>query len=191
MIHYKFNQPSYETYNTCKSSPELYEDISKIIKILAHNTGKIKIPFHLKYTSDISRFIAKERGLNEYEAAMAGLLHDIGKFAIPTHILDKPGALTASEKKIMDKHPELGYQLIDQFGLTNYLDPSTLESIKYHHKHLTKPISPITQTVVVADCLAAMTERRTYKMPVTPNEAIQNIIENSDFSMNTLYSLLK
>jgi len=44
--------------------------------------------------------------------AMAAWLHDIGKLAIPDSILLKPGTLTLHERQIMERHVELGYDLI-------------------------------------------------------------------------------
>lgn len=43
---------------------------------------------------------------------MAGLVHDIGKIAIPAEILTKPAALTKFEEKLMEQHPEHAYELL-------------------------------------------------------------------------------
>ena len=55
--------------------------------------------------------LARQLGLNEEqtrEAGLAGLLHDIGKMAMPLDILNKPGTLTDAEFDVIRSHPERG-----------------------------------------------------------------------------------
>jgi response regulator RpfG family c-di-GMP phosphodiesterase/ribonuclease BN (tRNA processing enzyme) len=70
---------------------------------------------HVKRVAEYSKFLALAYGLDEKEAEMlkyASPMHDIGKVAIPDHILNKPSYLNRYEKRIMDSHTTLGYELI-------------------------------------------------------------------------------
>jgi putative nucleotidyltransferase with HDIG domain len=59
-----------------------------------------------------------------------GLLHDIGKIAIPNHILDKPGQLTPDEMAIVKRHPEIGARIIEP--LAEYA--TALPIVLQHHE---------------------------------------------------------
>jgi HD-GYP domain-containing protein (c-di-GMP phosphodiesterase class II) len=63
--------------------------------------------------------LAKQIGLSEdhtRSAGMAGLLHDLGKAAIPLPVLNKPGKLTDSEFAVVKSHPVEGYNLLKEGG---------------------------------------------------------------------------
>lgn len=62
---------------------------------------------------------------------MAGLLHDLGKAAIPSEILNKPGALTEDEFTLVKLHPERGYELLLKANIT---DEVTLDVCLHHHE---------------------------------------------------------
>jgi response regulator RpfG family c-di-GMP phosphodiesterase len=70
---------------------------------------------HVKRVAEYSKLLALHYGLNEKEAEMlkqASPMHDIGKVAIPDAILNKPGRFDEHERKIMDTHAELGYEML-------------------------------------------------------------------------------
>ena len=52
--------------------------------------------------------------------ALAGLLHDIGLFAVPQSLIAKPGRLTSDERALIERHPELGYQAIQNKRLIQW-----------------------------------------------------------------------
>ena len=60
------------------------------------------------------------------------MLHDLGKVLIPSKILNKPAKLNFKERKIMNIHSTLGYELLK----TQHLPTETLSLIKYHHQNL-------------------------------------------------------
>ncbi len=69
---------------------------------------------HVKRVAQYSKLFALYYGLPEEEAEklkQASPMHDIGKIAIPDAILNKPGRLDAEERKIMDTHADLGYEM--------------------------------------------------------------------------------
>jgi len=49
--------------------------------------------------------------------ALAGRLHDLGKVAIPDEILEKPGPLAPDERKVLERHPALGSNMLVSLGL--------------------------------------------------------------------------
>nr|WP_320115877.1 HD domain-containing phosphohydrolase [uncultured Desulfuromonas sp.] len=70
---------------------------------------------HVKRVAEYSFLLAMYYGLPEEEAAMlkqASPMHDIGKIAIPDAILNKPGRLDPEERRIMDSHAQLGYDIL-------------------------------------------------------------------------------
>jgi putative nucleotidyltransferase with HDIG domain len=59
------------------------------------------------------------------------LLHDIGKMGIPNSILNKPGPLTEEERKMMELHPQFGYEILSPMS---FLQPAA-EIAYCHHEH--------------------------------------------------------
>jgi len=104
------------------------------------------------------------------------MLHDFGKVLIPPEVLNKNGALTPEEHKIMDLHSELGYQLLKNTGLSE----KVLNIVRYHHDNyeetgLTRKnfIPDINlQIVNLADKYSALTEKRVYKEAYSPKKAL-------------------
>jgi response regulator RpfG family c-di-GMP phosphodiesterase len=70
---------------------------------------------HVKRVAEYSKIFAIHYGLDEKESEMlkqASPMHDIGKVAIPDAVLNKPGRFDDEERKIMDTHAELGYEML-------------------------------------------------------------------------------
>ncbi len=70
---------------------------------------------HVKRVAEYSRILAHYCGLPEDEVEMlkqASPMHDIGKVAIPDAVLNKPDRLNEEERKVMDTHAELGYNML-------------------------------------------------------------------------------
>ena len=108
----------------------------------------------------------------------AAYLHDIGKVLIPPGILNKSSKLNEYETKVMHKHSELGYELLKN---TN-IDKTTLHLIRNHHQNAKKSGYPFVnndfradlnlQILTMADKYSALTEKRSYKEPYTPEQAL-------------------
>jgi response regulator RpfG family c-di-GMP phosphodiesterase len=70
---------------------------------------------HVKRVAEYSKLLALYYGLGENEAEMlrqASPMHDIGKVAIPDAVLNKPGRFDEEERRIMDTHAALGYEML-------------------------------------------------------------------------------
>ena len=119
--------------------------------------------------------------VNLMDLQQAAMLHDYGKVLIPDKILNKQGKLTDSEKKVMELHSELGYELLKQQGVNQ----NVLNMVKYHHQtpqgdgypsidqDYSSDIS--TQILATADKYSALREKRSYKDPLSREEALDII----------------
>ena len=113
--------------------------------------------------------------------AMGAWLHDIGKLAIPDSILLKPGALNAQERQIMQRHVEIGYDLIK--GIP-FLAEAAEVILAHHERHngsgyprgLSGQDIPVCARIfAVADSFDAMTSDRPYRSALSPDTA-RNVI---------------
>ena len=116
--------------------------------------------------------------------ARAGLLHDIGKLAIPDQILDKHSALDDAEWTLMRSHPELGLSILGQ-GRSR----REMLAVLYHHERLdgsgypyglaSESIPIEARIVAVADTYDALTSDRPYRKACSPQEARRVVIEEA------------
>jgi len=114
--------------------------------------------------------------------AMGAWLHDIGKLAIPDAILLKPGPLSDQERAIMQRHAQIGYDLVK--GIPFLADAA--EIIFAHHERCdgsgyprglkTEQIPVGARIFAVADTFDAMTSDRPYRRAL-PFEASREVIE--------------
>jgi PAS domain S-box-containing protein len=97
------------------------KDIEEIQRDIIFNMGSIgesrseETGNHVKRVAEFSKLLALKYGINEHDAEMLKLaspMHDIGKVGIPDAILKKRGILTADERKIMDSHVNIGYEML-------------------------------------------------------------------------------
>lgn len=109
----------------------------------------------------------------------ASMLHDLGKVLIPSKILNKPSKLNIKERKIMNIHSTLGYELLKTQGVNE----DVLNLIKYHHqnlKHTGYPALPTENTssdigvqiISIADKYSALREARVYRRRLSRTEAL-------------------
>jgi diguanylate cyclase (GGDEF)-like protein/putative nucleotidyltransferase with HDIG domain len=116
----------------------------------------------------------------EIEALRAGaLLHDIGKLAVPDHILNKAGKLTAAEFEKMKIHTTIGARILERVGFPYPVVPI----VRYHHERwdgkgypegLCGRAIPLTARILaVVDCFDAVREDRAYRCALTREEACQ------------------
>jgi ribonuclease P protein subunit RPR2 len=115
------------------------------------------------------------------------LLHDVGKIGIPETILGKPGPLDESERRLMQRHPLLGVEILDGIPL---LEGAGLEVVRSHHERwdgtgypdgLAGEEIPVAARIfALADALDAITTDRPYRKRLSWDTAIDEILVNSN-----------
>lgn len=174
------------------------QDIDAIREMIA------KLSFHDFYTFDHSINVAMYSIMlmqhlhpnatrdQVIEAGLGGLLHDLGKIKIPTHIINKPGKLTDEEFKQIKSHPEFGRELMmqDKLILPTGLDPILLaRTIHEHHENFDgtgypckvvgKNIYENARITAIADFFDAITTKRSYHAPLSVSEALSLMKKSS------------
>jgi HD-GYP domain-containing protein (c-di-GMP phosphodiesterase class II) len=111
---------------------------------------------------------------------LAGLLHDLGKVAVPDEILQKPSGLDPGEMATLRRHPQTGFDLLKG------VDVSPVDIwILYHHEHwdgsgyphgLRGEEIPIgSRIILVADAFDAMTTERRYQGAISVDRALAEL----------------
>ncbi len=137
---------------------------------------------HLQRVRVYAVEIGKEMGLSavELEALRAAaLLHDIGKLAVPEHIINKPGRLSPEEFEKMKIHPAVGGEILERVNFPYPVVPI----VRAHHEKwdgtgypdgLKEEQIPIGARILsVVDCLDALTSDRQYRRGIPLEEAMQ------------------
>lgn len=130
---------------------------------------------HCMRVGELSRKLAREAGLNEYEqkvAHISGMFHDIGKIGVDKAIINKPGRLTPEEKAKMDDHPLLSVEIITPLAYHSFLK-NVLPGVRHHHERvdgmgypdrlLDEKIPLMARVVMVVDTYDAMSQDRSYR----------------------------
>ncbi len=149
-------------------------------------------PHHRGQPSDmiasLATGIALELGLPHEEIErirIASLLHDLGKLAVPTEILDKPTALTDHDWQAIGEHPRIGQVILEQASSLREAVPVVL----HHHEHFNgsgyphglrgKEIPLGARIVAVADAYHAMIHDRPYKTARDHQDALRELRVNA------------
>ncbi len=137
--------------------------------------------------------LAKRIGLNEEEVnnirAMA-LLHDIGKIGMPEAILNKPGALTESERSLVKSHPVTGAQILQPLKSFHHYIPI----VRHHHEWFNGKGYPdgvgggelpmAVWIAAAADAFDAMTSNRPYRRMQTLDFAFHQMTSGEGSQFN-------
>jgi putative nucleotidyltransferase with HDIG domain len=139
---------------------------------------------HERRVSRLAREIARQMGLDEdmqQRIAVAGLVHDVGKLAIPAEVLTKPGRLTPMEMEIARTHSRQGYEILRKSRFSWPL----AEIVLQHHERCDgsgypdglrgEAIRLEARIIAVADVVEAMSSPRPYRPPRTVNVALAEI----------------
>lgn len=114
-----------------------------------------------------------------------GLMHDIGKIAIDLRILDKEGPLNALERAELERHPELGYQILRSINEFAKLAEYTLshherwDGTGYPRKLKGDEIPLEARIIAIADAYDAMTSDRPYRRAMDKEAAVMELIKES------------
>jgi putative nucleotidyltransferase with HDIG domain len=119
-----------------------------------------------------SRDIAARMGLSQGEqhlVHLCGLVHDIGKVGLPAGLLEKPGALTLEERRLMEDHAAIGQRILS--NVEDYAEVARI--VRHHHERVDglgypdgldgEEIPLLAKIIAVADAYDAMTSDRPYR----------------------------
>ncbi len=148
--------------------------LDKMIKTLASSIDA-KDEYTHGHSERVAKYalkLAQAMGMSSQECKevfYAGLLHDVGKIAIPDQIINKPGKLTDEEFAVIKSHPGRGSQILSQVEDMPYLSVGA----KYHHEKYDgfgypcrakgEEIPLLARIIAVADSYDAMTSKRSYR----------------------------
>ena len=144
-------------------------------------------------------------GLGYYGAelrrlALAGLLHDIGIFAVPQQLLTKTGRLTADERALVEQHPRLGCRVIEQLGAEYaWLAEVVLQAHErgrgqgYPNRLKDQEIHELAQIIGLVDIFDALVSPRPYRRRLLPHEAIRELLntERTAFPREIMKALVE
>jgi len=127
---------------------------------------------HSRAVATYSRDIAERMGLGietQERAYLCGLVHDIGKIGLPSAVLNKEGRLTLDERRLMERHSEIGERILEKVDA--YADVAQI--VRHHHERVDgegypdrlrlDDIPSISRIIAVADAYNAMTSDRPYR----------------------------
>ena len=120
---------------------------------------------------------------------MIGLVHDIGKIAVPSEILTKPSRLTPIEMQLVREHAQAGYDILKDVPF----DAPVAEIIRQHHERMDgsgyprglqgDDILPEARVLAVADVLESMAAHRPYRPALGLDVAMEELMRHQ----GTLY----
>jgi putative nucleotidyltransferase with HDIG domain len=137
---------------------------------------------HCQRVAEYACRIARATGVPERDLVwfrMGAFLHDLGKTAVPAELLNKPGQLTEDERVIMQRHTVTGDEMLADFPFPWEIRPM----IRSHHERwdgsgypdgISGNDIPITARILrLADVFDALTTTRSYRQPLTAQQALR------------------
>jgi putative nucleotidyltransferase with HDIG domain len=156
--------------------------LSGLIRTLDRRDGRAAR--HSAAVAAFARDIAAEAGMTRAEqelAHTAGLLHDIGKFALADRVLERDGSLREADWEAIRRHPELGADLLRDLGVYG----PVAQIVRAHHERMDgrgypdgltgDAIPAIARIVAVAETYDTLTAEDTYRTKMTSFEALTEL----------------
>ncbi len=153
-----------------------------LLQVLAEQSGELVA--HLGHVAGLVWSTAIRLGLPGEQierARLAGELHDIGKAAIPSEILDKPGPLDSEERQYTQRHSEIGERIVA--AATTLLDVAPV--VRSVHERIDGTGYPdglrgdeipiCSRIIAVVDAYDAMTTDRPYQMAMSATDAVAEL----------------
>jgi diguanylate cyclase (GGDEF)-like protein len=142
---------------------------------------------HSERVAELAARVAQRMGLLQEQielTRLAASLHDLGKLAVPEEILRKPGPLTDAERLVLERHPQIGYRMLESLGVT-----PVAEWVLHHHERWDgtgypdglhgEDIPLGARIILIADAFDAMTNDRVYQRKLSTAAALTELEECS------------
>jgi putative nucleotidyltransferase with HDIG domain len=156
--------------------------LSSLVRALDRRDGRTAR--HSAAVAAFARDIALECGMSKRDAELAhtsGLLHDIGRFALPDRVMERHGTLTQDDWEAIHQHPELGADLLRDLGVYG----PVAEIVRAHHERIDgrgyprrlkgAEIPEIARIVAVAEVYDTLTTQDTYRDRMTSFQAMNEL----------------
>jgi PAS domain S-box-containing protein/putative nucleotidyltransferase with HDIG domain len=169
-----------------KSVKKLEKTMESTIQAISY-TMETRDPYttgHQKRVTQLACAIAKEMGIASWQIdgiRVAGLLHDIGKIAVPTEILSKPGKLSDIEFSMIKSHPKVGFDILKNVEF----EWPIARIVVQHHERLDgsgypygirgRDILQESRVLAVADVVEAMSSHRPYRAALGIEKALAEV----------------
>jgi diguanylate cyclase (GGDEF)-like protein len=162
------------------NAPDQLRDV--LVQVMAERQPEL--PEHLHEVAVMARSVGRQMGLEgeELEIMIRGAeLHDVGKVAVPDAILQKPSALDAGERAIIERHSEVGERILavaPAMGPVARLVRASHErydGFGYPDRRTGKEIPLGARIIAVCDAFHAMTNDRPYSRGMDAAEAIAEL----------------
>jgi putative two-component system response regulator len=162
-----------------RSREETILRVSRVAEFRDEQTGR-----HSRRMSELCGGLAIRAGLDAERCELlriASPLHDVGKVGIPDGVLLKPGPLTVSERRVMERHAEIGYRMLEGSG-EELLDLAADVALTHHERfdghgyprgQQGEEIPVAGRIAAVADVFDALTSERVYRPALELDEALE------------------
>ncbi len=153
---------------------------------------------HCQRVAEYACQLAAQAGMGEQELRwfrMGAFLHDVGKIEVPEEILNKPGRLTDEERAVMERHTIVGYETLASIEFPWDIRPM----VRSHHERwdgrgypdrLAAEAIPYSARILhIADVFDALTSTRSYRTPLSHDEALALMIADEGSFDPTLLDL--
>lgn len=173
-----------------KRVAQLQEDFLSLVRFWGESieAKDLYTSGHCQRVADYACRMAERAGIAESEMVwfrMGAFLHDVGKTEVPEEILNKPGKLTPEERQIMERHTVFGDEMLSSIAFPWNIRPM----IRSHHERwdgngypdgLSGEAIPLTARILrFADVFDALTTTRSYRAPLTAEQALKIMEEDS------------
>jgi len=169
-----------------ESQKETIFVLTELMESTSDETGK-----HIRRVAEYSRLLAHyHHSISEEDANViyhASPMHDIGKIAMPEHILHKPEKLTAEEFEIIKTHTTKAHEFL-KASQRKIMKTADIIAYEHHEKWdgtgyprglKGEEIHPFARIVGLADVFDALTHKRVYKEAWSVEDAAEHIIKSS------------
>jgi HD-GYP domain-containing protein (c-di-GMP phosphodiesterase class II) len=148
-----------------------------------------KSPYTHEHSQRVSRLavgIGTRLGIKDHALVRlrrAALLHDIGKLGVPNRILDKRGSLTAAEWKVVHRHPQFTFEILErvpmfrEFAYDASCHHERLDGSGYFRRLAGGAITQTARILAVADIVDALAAARPYREGL-PAEQIVDMLHS-------------